>query len=442
MNRSRWRNLGIAGVACLVVIGLVVGVFRPKRASGAATGTPPEVMVAQVEQRDVPIYGEWIGTLDGFVNADVRAQVTGYLIRQDYTEGAFVNKGQLLFEIDPRPFQAAFDQAKGQFAQAKAQLANAEAVQVRTQLDVERYAPLAKEQAASQQDPRQRHSKQPRCKSHSGYGPSPDRDGRGCPRNGEAQPRFYSLDRSDQRHCWTSPATGGCLGQHQRRCGHDRFHSRPYQGLLYGQRTGLSPITEATSPARRNSAGNSSSFWLTEPLITTTALSISRAAPSTRTRAHFNWLRCFPIPGTYFVPGNTGKFARSFEWRRALYLSLNLLLQSCRAAIRSTSSAWTAKIAIRTVKVWDRDRHHVDHRGRAEGWRTRRCRGPAGSAPGHDRAAQAICDQLSDNHAVYRNQQVGCLRGLAQPTRSRQMGTNRRALSLVERNQNPCPISS
>jgi len=109
-------------------------------------------MVAQVEQRDVPIYGEWIGTLDGFVNADVRAQVTGYLVRQDYKEGAFVNKGQLLFEIDPRPFQAAFDQAEGQFAQAKAQLANAEAVQVRTQLDVERYTPLAKEQAASQQD--------------------------------------------------------------------------------------------------------------------------------------------------------------------------------------------------------------------------------------------------------------------------------------------------
>ena len=152
MNSSRWRNLGIAGVACLVVIGLVAGALRPKRASGAGTGTPPDVMVAQVEQRDVPIYGEWIGTLDGFVNADVRAQVTGYLVRQDYKEGAFVNKGQLLFEIDPRPFQAAFDQAKGQFAQAKAQLANAEAVQVRTQLDVERYAPLAKEQAASQQD--------------------------------------------------------------------------------------------------------------------------------------------------------------------------------------------------------------------------------------------------------------------------------------------------
>ena len=152
MNSSRWRNLAIAGVAGLVAIILIAGALRPKRASGAGTGTPPDVMVAQVEQRDVPIYGEWIGTLDGFVNADVRAQVTGYLVRQDYKEGAFVNKGQLLFEIDPRPFQAALDQAKGQFAQAKAQLANAEAVQVRTQLDVERYAPLAKEQAASQQD--------------------------------------------------------------------------------------------------------------------------------------------------------------------------------------------------------------------------------------------------------------------------------------------------
>ena len=152
MNSSRWRNLGIAVVACLVVIGLVAGALRPKRASGAGTETPPDVMVAQVKQKDVPIYGEWIGTLDGFVNADVRAQVAGYLVRQAYQEGALVSKGQLLFEIDPRPFQAALDQAEGQLAQATAQLANAEAVQVRTQLDVERYTPLAKEQAASQQD--------------------------------------------------------------------------------------------------------------------------------------------------------------------------------------------------------------------------------------------------------------------------------------------------
>jgi membrane fusion protein (multidrug efflux system) len=109
-------------------------------------------MVAQVEQKDVPMYGEWIGTLDGFVNADVKAQVTGYLIRQNYQEGGLVGKGQLLFEIDPHPFEAALDQAEGQLAEATAQLANAEAVQIRTQLDVERYTPLAREQAASQQD--------------------------------------------------------------------------------------------------------------------------------------------------------------------------------------------------------------------------------------------------------------------------------------------------
>jgi RND family efflux transporter MFP subunit len=141
----------IGGALCLVVIGLIVGATRPKRVSGAP-GASPDVEVVQVEQKDVPIYGEWIGTLDGFTNADVRAQVTGYIMRQGYQEGAFVKKGQLLFEIDRRPFQAALDQAEGQLAQAKALLANARAVQGRTQLDVERYAPLAKEQAASQQD--------------------------------------------------------------------------------------------------------------------------------------------------------------------------------------------------------------------------------------------------------------------------------------------------
>src|SRR5215471_17765881 len=85
-----------------------------------AQAAPAEVEVVRVQQQDVPIYGEWIGTLDGYSNADVRAQVTGYLLRQGYQEGVFVHKGQLLFEIDPRPFQAALDQAQGQLAQAKA----------------------------------------------------------------------------------------------------------------------------------------------------------------------------------------------------------------------------------------------------------------------------------------------------------------------------------
>ena len=147
------RYLLGGGLFLLLVFGLIIGAVHPyKHALGSQTVALPDVQVLQVQQEDVPIYGEWIGTLDGLVNADVRAQVTGYLLKQGYEEGRFVKQGQLLFQIDPRPFQAALDQAQGQLAQAKAMLANAQAVQRRTELDVERYAPLVKEQAASQQD--------------------------------------------------------------------------------------------------------------------------------------------------------------------------------------------------------------------------------------------------------------------------------------------------
>src|ERR1700730_16763416 len=149
MNTLSKYKLWIGGTLCLIVLGLIVGAMRPKHASGAPQGGSPDVEIVQVEQKDVPIFGEWIGTLDGFVNADVRAQVTGYLLRQGYQEGAFVKKGQLLFEIDPRPFKAALDQAEGQLAQARANLANAAAVQGRTQLDVERYKPLVKKKKTS-----------------------------------------------------------------------------------------------------------------------------------------------------------------------------------------------------------------------------------------------------------------------------------------------------
>ena len=152
MNTFWKYKFWIAGGLGVIVVALIIGAVRPKGVSGAQPTPTPTVEVVQVEQKDVPIYGEWIGTLDGLVNADVRAQVTGYLMRQAYQEGAFVKQGDLLFQIDPRPFQAALDQAKGQLAQATATLANAEAVQHRTELDVNRYTPLAREQAASQQD--------------------------------------------------------------------------------------------------------------------------------------------------------------------------------------------------------------------------------------------------------------------------------------------------
>jgi len=104
---------------------------------------PPEVKVVPVEQRDVPIVSEWVATLDGYVNAMIQPQVIGYVIKQNYKEGSAVRRGDVLFEIDPRPFQALLDQAKAQLAQAQAQLG-------KTQLDVDRDTPLAKERAIAQ----------------------------------------------------------------------------------------------------------------------------------------------------------------------------------------------------------------------------------------------------------------------------------------------------
>jgi membrane fusion protein, multidrug efflux system len=136
---------------------------KPKLQVQAAV---PGVEVVQVIQKDVPVYREWIGTLDGMVNAEIKARVTGYLIKQVYTEGSLVTAGQLLFEIDPRPFQAALDEAKATLAQAEGRLAEAnsqlleaqaqvlrsEANQGRTQLDVNRYTPLAKAGGVTEQD--------------------------------------------------------------------------------------------------------------------------------------------------------------------------------------------------------------------------------------------------------------------------------------------------
>lgn len=110
-----------------------------------AAPPPPLVEVARVTQADVPIYHEWVGTLDGLVNATIRAQVTGYLIAQNYHEGDPIKRGDLLFQIDPRPFQALLDQAKAQLAEAQARLG-------KTELDVKRNGPLLKDRAVSEEE--------------------------------------------------------------------------------------------------------------------------------------------------------------------------------------------------------------------------------------------------------------------------------------------------
>jgi len=124
---------------------LAFGAGCEEKKQTPAAAQPPEVEVAQVTQQDVPIYSEWIGTTDGLVNAKIRAQVSGYLLRQAYKEGKTVKKGDLLFEIDPRPFKAALDQAVAQLAIAKAKLG-------KTELDVKRYTPLARDKAISQEE--------------------------------------------------------------------------------------------------------------------------------------------------------------------------------------------------------------------------------------------------------------------------------------------------
>ncbi|HEV8484673.1 MAG TPA: efflux RND transporter periplasmic adaptor subunit [Blastocatellia bacterium] len=159
------QNFKRLGVLFLIVVALCMAAGCSKAAGQAQLG-PPDVEVIKVEQKDVPIYSEWIGTLDGMVNSEIKAQVAGYLLTKNYTEGGFVKKGQLLFEIDPRPLQAVRDQAKGSLAQAEAQvsqanaqllhaqaeLAQAQANQGKAQLDVDRYTPLVQQKAITTQE--------------------------------------------------------------------------------------------------------------------------------------------------------------------------------------------------------------------------------------------------------------------------------------------------
>jgi multidrug efflux pump subunit AcrA (membrane-fusion protein) len=103
---------------------LLIATTACNRDNVHAAAPPPasEVRVASVIQQDVPVYSEWVATLDGYVNAQIRPQVSAYIIKQGYKEGSLVRKDQVLFEIDPRPFQAALGRAKGDLAQAQAQL--------------------------------------------------------------------------------------------------------------------------------------------------------------------------------------------------------------------------------------------------------------------------------------------------------------------------------
>jgi membrane fusion protein (multidrug efflux system) len=116
--KRRTSKLPVA-MALLLLVSFLAGCANPQ--ASTAPPPPPEVEVVNVTQKEVPIYGDWVATLDGYVNAQIQPQVSGYVVKQDYREGSMVRRGDVLFEIDPRPFQAVLDQAKGQLAQAIAQ---------------------------------------------------------------------------------------------------------------------------------------------------------------------------------------------------------------------------------------------------------------------------------------------------------------------------------
>ncbi len=144
---ERARAAGL--VALIAAVPLLGGCFEEEKAAKAKMeammAAPMEVPVQAVTVKDVPVYAEWIGTLDGFIDARINSRVQGYLFTQNYREGSFVKKGDLLFTVDPRPFQTAL-------AQAKAQLAQSQANQKQSQITADRYRPLVKDGVVSQQE--------------------------------------------------------------------------------------------------------------------------------------------------------------------------------------------------------------------------------------------------------------------------------------------------
>jgi membrane fusion protein, multidrug efflux system len=145
MRPQIWMTTAAAAMLCTVPF--LSGC--EKKPAAPAFGPMP-VSVVTLQQSDVALGNQWVGTLDGFVNAQIQPQVSGYLVKQNYREGSVVQKGQVLFQIDPRPFQALVDQALGSVGQAKGQLAQAEANLGLAQINVNRDTPLAAERAIAQ----------------------------------------------------------------------------------------------------------------------------------------------------------------------------------------------------------------------------------------------------------------------------------------------------
>ena len=223
---------------------------RDQNASAATPPTPPTVSVVTVAPERVAVAGEWIATLDGNVNAQIRPQVTGYLTRRAYREGAFVRKGELLFEIDRRPLEAALSQARARLAEARAQLAKSER-------DLERDRPLAEQRAIAQ-------SQLDNDLSARDTAQAAQASAEAAVESAELNLRFtrdHLADRRHRRHRQRPDRRPGRADD----AAHDRVAGGPDQGLLPDQRAGVPrhrrrrPLARRARPAlagrRRPGAG-------------------------------------------------------------------------------------------------------------------------------------------------------------------------------------------
>ena len=246
----------ITGFILAAALPLLLAACQSTKAATPAP-PPPDVTVAEVVKKDVPIASEWIATLDGYVNAQVRPQVSGYLVKRNYREGAAVRAGDVLFEIDPRPFEATLAQAKAQLAQAEAQLG-------RTERDVERDTPLAREKAIaqSQLDNDIQANLAAQATVESARGAAPDRAAQRRLHEGHVARgrRRRHRHRSDRRSRRTDHAAD------------DRLADLADQGVLPRQRAGVSARGRAAEqcglqPAALGSRRGSSSFSATAASI-------------------------------------------------------------------------------------------------------------------------------------------------------------------------------
>ena len=268
------NQLLVCSWVVVVLVTLLTTTGCSNQTSKATAATATEVEVADVEQRDVPIYFEWIGTLDGFVNADIKAQVSGYLLEQAYTGGFVREEGSAALSnrstavsggvgTGARPASAvskdSWSRREPQLAQAEAQVAVAEANQRRTQLDVDRYTPLGAAAGHHAAGPGQRDAEQSGREGAGavGAGASGDRQGadhrgqrrgsigEGRRRNGADQPGIHPAHLADRRYPGHRAAAGGCAGESGEPDHHHRVDARSDQGLFHGQRAGISRLSQA-----------------------------------------------------------------------------------------------------------------------------------------------------------------------------------------------------